>query len=185
MGMNLRRLWSMLWNRNNKEEDHSIFPSIVLLLRSPHFFTEAELEAAGEKGLRTPFHRGEGSTRFIVQKGMVTFIKADDFVMHVVQANQRYMGDLSEKDLTIWLPKAEQRRAWLAHTAWASIDLLNGKEGPKSKRAIYAALARFARNMGDHNCSAVYLPMEQMFMPNDGTADEGFRLMIEGELPFD
>jgi hypothetical protein len=53
----------------------------------------------------------------------------------------------------------------------------SGKELPKKE--VHAVLARFALELRDANCSAIYFPKEGWMMPNDGTADEGLRQLIE------
>ena len=40
-------------------------------------------------------------------------------------------------------------------------------------------LARFALQLGDANCCAVYFPKTSVLMPNDGSADTSLREMIE------
>jgi hypothetical protein len=37
--------------------------------------------------------------------------------------------------------------------------------------------------LGDPNCAAIFVPLKNIMMPNDGTADEGLRLLINQELP--
>jgi hypothetical protein len=36
--------------------------------------------------------------------------------------------------------------------------------------------------LGDPNCAAIFMPVESIMMPNDGTAEEGLRLLINKEL---
>jgi hypothetical protein len=102
----------------------------------------------------------------------------------VIQANSPYLEDVEA--VAKQLPQEEQKRAWLEHKAWASLDHLNeqtSKSKDRTKRAeSYSVLARFALQLGNENCSAVYLPKEQILMPNDGTAEEGLRLLIRKEL---
>jgi hypothetical protein len=40
-------------------------------------------------------------------------------------------------------------------------------------------LARFALQLGDANCCAIYFPEEGWMMPDDGNAEEALRRLIE------
>ena len=76
------------------------------------------------------------------------------------------------------MPHQEQKRAWLAHGAWAALDLWDEKP---SKKEAYAVLTRFALHLADANCSAIFLPKDHVLMPNDGTAEEGLRRLLAEE----
>jgi hypothetical protein len=177
--MNLPNWLSRLLRRPPPKVEQAIPCSIVLLLQEFHFFTADELRAAGEVGWRKRFDGVEDPMYFVVQKGGVTMIKAGTFVFHVLHSPNPYLADV--ESVANQLPQPEQRKAWQAHTAWVSVDSWNLDLG---KREAYAAIARLAMNMADSNCTGVYLPGEEMFMPNDGTADEGMRFILAGELPF-
>jgi hypothetical protein len=47
----------------------------------------------------------------------------------------------------------------------------------------YASLAKLALQLGDPNCTAIFLPVKNIMMPNNGTAEHGLRLLINKELP--
>jgi len=47
----------------------------------------------------------------------------------------------------------------------------------------YAALATLALQLGDPNCAAIFVPIKNIMMPNDGTAERGLRMLINKELP--
>jgi hypothetical protein len=40
-----------------------------------------------------------------------------------------------------------------------------------------------ALQLGDPNCTAIFVPVKDIMMSNDGTAEEGLRLLINKELP--
>jgi hypothetical protein len=42
---------------------------------------------------------------------------------------------------------------------------------------------KLALQLGDPNCTAIFVPVKNIMMPNDGTAEEGLRLLINKELP--
>jgi hypothetical protein len=166
-----------LWRREGEEPEEPY--SIVLLQREPHFFTDVEIQAAGERGWGKVFDGIAYPMFFVTQKGWVTMIKAGRCAVNVLHAKQPHLDDLEE--VAKQLPRIEQKRAWLAHTAWASLDLLNSSE--ISEAEAYETLARFALHLGDANCAAIYLPKETVLMPNDGTAEEGLRRLIRHERP--
>jgi hypothetical protein len=159
---------------NEQKQGHSL----VLLLREPRFVLKAEVEKAAEAGWGKRFDGQEDTMYFVVQQGKITMIKAGIYAVHLVQANQPYLGD--PQDVAKQLPREEQRVAWRQHTAWASFDLLNNDV---ERVDAYAALAKFALQLGDENCAGIYLPNLEIFMPNDGTAEEGVRMLVRRELP--
>jgi hypothetical protein len=69
-----------------------------------------------------------------------------------------------------------------AHTL---LDLFNDLS--RSERRIpdseaYASLAKLALQLGDPNCIAIFVPDKNIMMPNDGTAEQGLRLLIDNDL---
>jgi hypothetical protein len=167
-----------LWHRLAKlwKRPAEIPYSIVLLLRAPHFFTQAELEAAGERGWGRRFDGKADPMYFVVQQADVTMMKVGTHLVQLLHAAQPYLGDVEE--ISGRLPRQEQKQAWLEHSGWAAFDLWDRK--PLTAEA-YAVLARFALQLADKNCSAVLLPKENVLMPNDGTAEEGLRRLIRKE----
>jgi hypothetical protein len=147
--------------------------SAVLLLRQPHFFTKIELQAAGQRAWGRRFDGEADPMYFVVQEETVTMMKAGTHVVQLVHAEQPYLGDVEKASRG--LPRKEQREAWMAHRAWAALDLWDQKP---TKAEAYAVLARLALQLADENCSAVYLPKDNILMPNDGAAAEGLRILL-------
>lgn len=170
----LRNFWSK--GQHEGEDPYSI----VLLLREPHFFTSDEIEVAGKRGFGISFDGNEDPMYFVSQSGKITFIKAGKHVVHVIHAKTPYL-DEPKVEVANQLPQPEQKEAWLAHSAWAALDLINLRK-EISKSDAYSTLAKFALHLGDSNCTGIYLPSEQVMMPNDGTAEEGLRFLIRKEL---
>ncbi len=162
---------------NRKKENSGDPCSIVMLLREPHFFLAGELELAGERGWGKRFDGKEDPMYFVSQSGTVTMMKVGRHVVHIIHADQPYLDNPQE--VAKQLPQPEQRKAWLDHKAWAALDLLND-DVPKAE--AYATLAQFALQLGDSNCSGIFFPKENVMMPNDGTAEEGLRILIRKEL---
>jgi hypothetical protein len=66
------------------------------------------------------------------------------------------------------------------HHAPTLLDLFNDLS--RSERRIpdadaYASLAKLALQLGDPNCTAAFVPDKNIMMPNDGTAEQGLRLL--------
>lgn len=174
--MGLHKLLGRFWKKSAAMEDDAEMPySIVLLLRRPHFFTQQELEAAGERAWRKRFDGVEDQMYFVVRMGGITMMKAGKYVVQVAHMSQPYMEDIEEGAKQ--LPQDEQKKAWRGHSAWVALDFRN-KRTPKEE--AYAVLARFARQLGDENCCALYFPKECWMMPNDGTAEQGLGLLMDG-----
>jgi hypothetical protein len=83
------------------------------------------------------------------------------------------------------LPLQNQKKAWTEHRACAFLDLFNDFSS-ESRRIpdaeAYASLAKLALQLGNPNCAAIFVPIKNIMMPNDGTAEQCLRLMINREL---
>ena len=187
--MNLREGVLRLWSKFSKKrsvEDAEMSPSIVLLLRKYHVFTKAEIRVACEKAWHKRFdgkedpmcYVGYSETGLSGSNSPFVLIKSGRYLISVLHASQPYLEDV--ESVAQQLPRKEQQKAWRDHSARVSLDLMSSK-GARRKET-YAVLARLARYIGDANCSGFYLPKEQILLPNDGTADEGLQLMIDGEF---
>lgn len=170
----LLRLIRQLFTKPKVNEDDLC--SIVLLLREWHFFTREELMEAGRLGFGKSFDGVEDPTYFVVQQSFVTMIKAETHMMHVLHQRRPYLNDKETVAKSLFL--REQREAWMAHTAWASIDMLS-TEVPNSE--AYVTLAQFILQLADQNCSAILLPKHNVLLTNDGEAEEWLRDLIRGE----
>jgi hypothetical protein len=171
--------WLMFWRRGEEGADELPY-SIVLLTRKPHSFTEEELQSAGEKGWRKRFDGTEDPMYFVSCSKALTMMKAGKYVVQLVEVHQPYSDDMEASAKN--LPCEEQKRAWFEHRAWVSLDLWNGHRtsGEKlSKKESYAVLAKFALQLGNSNCSAVYFPKEGWMLPNNGDAESELRRLIE------
>jgi hypothetical protein len=173
-----------IWNRltrafRTRTDEQKQSHSLVLLLRKSRFISKAEVQKAAEAGWNKCFDGQEDPMYFVVQRGTITMIKAGIYVVHLVQADQPYLGD--PEQVAQQLPRGEQKVAWRQHNAWVSFDMLNLDA---KREDAYAALAKFALQLGDENCAGVYLPNLEIFMPNDGSAEEGMRMLVRKELPF-
>jgi hypothetical protein len=149
--------------------------SIVLLLRQSLLFTKEDLNAAGQQAWNVPFSNVDASMYCAVQANPnMTLIKSGKYLFNLMQEDSFYLGPIEE--VAPQLPRPEQQQAWLQHSAWAALDLMNNDV---RKNEAYAALARWALQLRNGNCAGIYLPKESLLFPNDGTAEEGLRRLIK------
>ena len=114
----------------------------------------------------------------------MTVVKAGPHIIRVPSVPIRYADD--DEYALSYCHSKNRRRLGLRHHACAFLDFLSD---PSSKYRIvpdaeaYASLAKLALQLGDPNCTAIFVPVKNIMMPNDGTAEEGLRLLINKELP--
>jgi hypothetical protein len=149
--------------------------SIVFLLKEPRRFTKEELQAAAESAWGKKFDGIEDPMYFVFQQGEFTIVKPGAHIISVLRQPHPY----ADNQRVGWLPRAEQKKAWMDHTAWASLDLVNSQL-PRDE--AYKLLATLAIHLVSVNCSGIYLPKNSMLFPNDGTLEEGLYRMQRGGL---
>jgi hypothetical protein len=159
--------------------------SIVIMQRQAHRFSDGELRAAGERGWSRKFDGKEDPMYFVsADHPALTVVKAGPHIIRVTAVPMRYSDD--DKYALSQLPQPEQKKAWIEHRAFALLELFNDLSS-KSKSIpdpdAYASLARLALQLGDTNCAAIFLPSKNILMPNDGTAEQGLRLLMNKDLP--
>lgn len=157
---------------------------IVIMQRKMHRFSEEELRAAGERGWGKKFDGKEDPMFFVSADEPLPVVKAGPHVIQVTSFSRRYADD-NEYALS-QLPKPEQKKAWTEHRACTFLDFFNDLSS-KSRRIsdadAYSSLAKLALQLGDPNCTAIFVPIKNIMMPNDGAAEQGLRLLITKELP--
>jgi hypothetical protein len=159
--------------------------SIVIMQRKAYRFAEDELRAAGECGWSKVFDGKEDPMYFVsADHPALTVVKAGPHIIRVTSVPTRYVDD--DDHALSHLPQPEQKKAWTEHHACVFLDLFNDLSS--SSRRIpdaeaYASLARLALQLGGPNCSAIFVPIKNLMMPNDGAAEEGLRMLINKELP--
>jgi hypothetical protein len=113
----------------------------------------------------------------------LTVVKAGPHVMRVTSFPCRYSDD--DEYALSQLSQPEQKKAWNEHQAHTLLDLFNDLSRAEKRipdADAYASLAKLALHLGDPNCTAVFVPDKNIMMPNDGTAEEGLRLLINKNL---
>jgi len=158
--------------------------SIVIMQRKAYRFGKEELQAAGERGWGKKFDGTEDPMYFVsADNPALTVVKAGSHIIRLTCMAGRYSED--DDYALSQLPQPEQKKAWTEHHACAFLEFLNDLSGGSriADAAAYASLAKLALQLGDPNCAAVFLPMKDMMFPNDGTAEQGMRLLVKAELP--
>ena len=159
--------------------------SIVIMQRKAYRFSEQELRAAGERGWGKKFDGEEDPMYFVsANHPALTVVKAGPHIIRVTAVPTRYADD--DEYVLSQLPQPEQKQAWAEHHACTFLDLLNdlsSKARSIPDADAFASLAKLALQLGDPNCTAMFLPVKNIMMPNDGTVEEGLRLLINKELP--
>jgi hypothetical protein len=180
--MNLVGMLQTLFGRRDSPEPTEL-RSIVIMQRNAHSFSEEELRVAGERGWGKKFDGKEDPMYFVsADHPALTVVKAGPHIIRVTCVPHRYADD--DEYALSQLPQPEQRTAWTEHHACASLELFNDLSSKAIPDAeAYASLAKLALQLGDPNCTAIFVPIRNMMMPNDGTAEEGLRLLINKELP--
>ena len=159
--------------------------SIVIMQRKAHRFNKEELQAAGERGWGKKCDGKEDPMYFVVaDRPVLTIVKAGPHAIRVTSVPARYADD--DEYALSQLPQPEQKKAWTEHRACTFLDFFNDLSS-KSMRIhdveAYASLAKLALQLGDPNCTAIFVPIKNIMMANDGTAEQGLRLLINKELP--
>ena len=157
---------------------------IVIMQRKAHPLSEEELLSAAERAWDKKFDGKEDPMYFVSASPPLTVVKVGPYVIRVTAMPQRYADD--DEYALSQLPQLEQKKAWTEHHACVLLELFNDLES-KTKRIpdeeAYASLAKLALQLGDPNCTAVFVPIKNIMMPNDGAAEQGLRLLMNKQLP--
>jgi hypothetical protein len=156
------------------EKEEEMPYSVVLLLRSLKALSEDDLRFAAEQGWQKSFDGKHDPMFFVFVSGEHASVKAGKHVIKVPSVGEPYLGDPSE--IAQQLPRDDQKIAWLNHRAWFALDFWN-LDMPKAD--AYEMLARLALPLLDQACCGVFLPKEEVFMPDNGLAEEGLHLLLE------
>ncbi len=180
--MNLVKLFKRLVGKAPDSETTEM-RSIVIMQRKAHRFNEEELRGAGERAWGKKFDGKEDPMYFVsADLAALTVVKAGPHIIRVTSVLTRYADD--DEYALSQLPQPEQKKAWTEHRACAFLDLFNDLESRSIPDAeAYASLAKLALQLGDSNCTAIFVPIKNIMMPNDGSAEEGLRLLINKQLP--
>ena len=180
--MSLVKMFQTLFARE-PPADPAEMRSIVIMQRKTYQFNEDELQAAAERGWGRKFDGKDDPMYFVsADQSVLDVVKAGPHIIRVTTVPTRYADD-DEYALSL-LPKPEQKKAWNEHHACVVLELFNDlKSRSIPDIEAYALLARLALQLGDPNCAAIFVPIKNIMMPNNGLAEEGLKLLINKELP--
>ena len=148
--------------------------SIVMLLRKSEVTSLQDMRKAGEQAFGVPFSDDKNSQYFVVQSGLFTLIKAGIHALSWMHFSKPYFEDQSA-EFGARMPKFSQREAWSQHVAWEAIDYVKSGSDPDLE---YAVIARFCIPLLKENCAGIYLPKDQVFVPNDGSAWQALNALV-------
>jgi hypothetical protein len=156
---------------------------IVIMQRKAQQFSEEELRIAAELGWGKKFDGKEDPMYFVsADHSVLDVVKAGPHIIRVTSVPTRYAED--DEYALSQLPQPEQKKAWTEHRACVFLDLFNDLESRSIPDAeAYASLARLALQLGDLNCTAIFVPIKNLMLPNNGAAEQGLRLLINKEAP--
>jgi hypothetical protein len=163
--------------KKSRADEQEMPYSIVLLFRTFLPLSKHDLRSAAERGWRKSFDEEHDPMYFVHVSGEHAFVKAGSHVIKVLSISQPYLGNPEE--IAEQLPQPEQKSAWKDHRAWVALDFWN-LEPPRTD--AYEMLSRLSLQLLSDRCCGVFLPKEEVFMPNDGSAEEGLKLLLARSL---
>jgi hypothetical protein len=180
--MKLMNIFKSLFGKARSSEEGEM-RYIVIMQRKAHRFSDEELRAAGERGWGKKFDGIDDPMYFVSANDPLPLVKAGPHIIQVTSVPSRYAED--DQYALSQLPQPEQKKAWIEHRACTYLGLFNDLESTIIPDAeAYASLARLALQLGDPNCTAIFVPIKNIMMPNDdGAAEQGLRFLINKEFP--
>ena len=167
MPLGIKCLFQRLFGRDNTfSPDDPV--SIILLYRHAAFLTLEQLRAAGERAFG-----GDKNVEYsIAGNAAITLMKAGPHVFSFLNSSKPYGDGEFAQEFERALPADEQRRAWQSHRAWTAVDYVKGGTNVKLEHALLAKLCR--ELLGD-DVACVYIPREQMLVPNNGAIEKALK----------
>jgi hypothetical protein len=139
------------------DEEEEPCPSLVLLLESALELTresalQLAAEAWGEPGSETAIARRKGGW----------FIRVSEVPFALRSARNRYRRQGQETNQA-------RQRVWDRHRAWVAVEYPDAPRMPVSEwAACYKLLFLMANQLWDENCLGLYLPVQNITIPNMG-----------------
>jgi len=166
----IRFLGSVVTGSPDEEDDPC--PSLVLLLESPLQLTrQSALNLAAETW-------GEpGCERSIARRNGGWFIRISDVPFVLRSSRHRYRRHEEEANQA-------RQRVWDRHGAWLAVDYPDGPRMPVSAwSTCYKLLFLMANQLWDDNCLGLYLPAQQVTVPNMGDLIASIRWAANNGTP--
>jgi len=141
---------------------------VILLLKQPHLFSEAEIRSAAERAWGIAFRNTSGSTRrVIVCDDKRVFLQAGPHELSICSQPWAYVEN-PETDVD-WLPSLNQQRAWGDHKACCLIYYLTETADVELAHCV---IAKFAAELVDQNCIGAYMRDQFALIPAESLLEE-------------
>lgn len=147
--------------------------SIVVLEKHHHFLRKETLRAAAEQAFGHPFTSGSGP--YHVHQSTSTFLQADTETIHITQSSTPHAGHAHEVE-TRHADHHFHHNAWKEHRGYIAYDLWNKDH---NRHDAYRVLAKLVTELLNDNSTGIYLPREDEFYPNDGSAEEHLKHLLK------
>jgi hypothetical protein len=142
-------------------------PSMILLLRQPHTFSEKEIRAAAERAWGLAFWSTVGSDRRVLVSDEGAFLQAGPHQLsfrswpHPYEPNPS--GDVD------WLTSLSQKKSWSDHNACCWIYYQTAATDLELAQCV---IAKVAVELLDGNCTGVYWPSEFALISGENASEE-------------
>jgi len=153
---------------------------MVMLLRESLVKGLDELRKAGERAFAVPFSDDKESRYFVIQTVTIALMKVGRPTLSFLHYAKPYLDEGESREFGASMPKEIQRKAWEEHRAWLAVDYVKGGANLDLE---YAVLAKLCLELNDENCAGIYLPREQIFVPNDGSLEPFLRRVAAAYKP--
>lgn len=147
--------------------------SIVLLEKRHHFLHKERLREAAERAFGHSFTPGDA--RYSITQSNSTFLKAGDATVHITQSSTPHVGNPHQIETRAG-DRHLHHHAWREHNGYTAFDMWGHDQ---SKQDAYRALAAITAQLLEGNVLGIYLPDENDFYPNDGSAMDHLRHLQE------
>ncbi|MFP5228442.1 MAG: hypothetical protein ACLGXA_12525 [Acidobacteriota bacterium] len=134
-------------------------PSLVLLLDRP---IELNRQAAAELATMA-WGEGESEASIVRRQGRGHWlVRVSDVTFGLRRGSGRYRRHGIEGNQV-------RQRAWERHSAWLAVDYPDGPKIPASEwPSCYKLLFLMANHLWSENCLGIYLPVQDVTVPNMG-----------------
>jgi hypothetical protein len=166
-----RFLGSVVSGSPNEEEEPS--PSLVLLLDSPVELTRATALQLAEQA----WGGTDAQTSITKRKGR-WIIRISDIPFGLQSSRSCYRSRHSSETSQV------RQRPWDRHKAWIGVDYPEGLNTPESEwPSCYKLLFLMANQLWSENCLGLYLPVQDITVPNMGDLIASIRWAANNGTP--
>jgi hypothetical protein len=163
-----RSCFPLRWRRVG---DHQPI-AMIMLLRTPHPFSEQEIRLAAERAWGVAFAIGEGSRRSVFQSEKFVVLRAGPHVLSFYDSDKPFV-DNPKRDIA-WLANVSQQHAWIEHKAFTAVQYANSATDVELAHCV---VAKVVVQLLDENCTGIYVPSESSLIPADDSLSESLNQM--------